>query len=168
MPGMRLQSSRLSPVDKMYISIQTQDFDIAAELAALRADSKGAGALASFTGLVRDFSEASPTENIHLEHYPGMSENALRRIIAEAHARWPLLGVRLIHRIGTLLPGEQIVLVAVAAAHRADAFAACEFIMDDLKTDAPFWKREQTAGGAHWVETRASDTQRAQRWKTRE
>jgi molybdopterin synthase catalytic subunit len=148
----------------MSISIQTGDFDLAAELAALRARSQGAGALVSFVGLVRDFSGNEKVENIHLEHYPGMSEKALGKITAEANARWRLLGVRVIHRIGTLLPNEQIVLVATASAHRSDAFAACEFIIDYLKTAAPFWKREQTAHGTHWLETKKSDVQRMERW----
>lgn len=144
--------------------IQHQDFDLAAELTALRARNNGIGALVSFVGLVRDFSGDAQIENITLEHYPGMSEKALNQIISEASARWHLLGVRVIHRVGTLLPGDQIVLVATAAAHRGEAFAACEFIIDYLKTDAPFWKREQTGDGAQWLETRDSDTQRAQRW----
>ncbi len=148
----------------MSISIQTADFDLAAELAALRAGSAGAGALVSFVGLVRDFADDGKVQNIHLEHYPGMSEKALANIIAEANVRWRLLDVRVIHRVGTLLPNEQIVLVATASAHRADAFAACEFIMDYLKTSAPFWKKEQTAHGARWLDTKKSDVQRAQRW----
>ena len=145
--------------------IQQQDFDLAAELASLRADNTGIGALVSFVGLVRDFSGDAPIENITLEHYPGMSEKALDNIIGEASARWHLLGARVIHRVGKLLPGDQIVLVATVAAHRGEAFAACEFIIDYLKTDAPFWKREQTRDDAHWLETRNSDTRRAQRWR---
>lgn len=148
----------------MRVSIQEQDFDVAAELASLRASNTGLGALVSFVGLVRDFSGAAPIENILLQHYPGMSEKALDKIISEASTRWNLLDVRVIHRVGTLLPSEQIVLVATAAPHRGDAFAACEFIIDYLKTDAPFWKREQTRAGAQWLETRDSDTARAQRW----
>lgn len=149
----------------MTVSIKTEDFDLAAELAALRAHSPNAGALVSFVGLVRDFSEASSIEHIVLEHYPGMSEKALESILAEAEGRWPLLGARVIHRVGKLLPHEQIVLVAVAAEHRAAAFAACEFIMDYLKTSAPFWKKELTADGGRWLETKESDTQRSARWK---
>ncbi|HMC13842.1 MAG TPA: molybdenum cofactor biosynthesis protein MoaE [Gallionellaceae bacterium] len=148
----------------MDISIQTEDFDLAAEFAALRKNSQQIGALASFVGLVRDFSGDEKIENIHLEHYPGMSEKALEKIIAEANARWNLLGVRVIHRIGTLHPGEQIVLVATAAQHRGDAFAACEFIIDYLKTAAPFWKREQTTQGIKWLNTKDSDMQRMERW----
>ena len=148
----------------MSISIQQHDFDLAAELAALRAQSSETGALVSFTGLVRDISDSEKIESIHLEHYPGMCEKALEQIISEAKQRWSLLGVRVIHRIGELKPNEQIVLVATASKHRADAFAACEFIIDYLKTAAPFWKREQTRHGAHWLETRASDQLRMQRW----
>jgi molybdopterin synthase catalytic subunit len=148
----------------MSISIQHEDFDVAAELAALRAQSTQVGALVGFVGLVRDFSGGEPIESIYLEHYPGMCEKALEKIIAEAQQRWQLLGIRVIHRVGELRPSEQIVLVATSSPHRADAFAACEFIIDCLKTAAPFWKREQTAHGAHWLDTKQSDEQRMQRW----
>jgi molybdopterin synthase catalytic subunit len=148
----------------MSVTIQQQDFDLAAELAILRTNSRNAGALVSFTGLVRDFSGNERVERIELEHYPGMSEKALEEIIAEANARWHLLGVRVIHRVGMLLPSEQIVLVATASEHRSDAFAACEFIMDYLKTAAPFWKKEQTARGSRWLETKETDEQRSARW----
>jgi molybdopterin synthase catalytic subunit len=148
----------------MGITIQEADFDLAAELAALRARNAETGALVSFVGLVRDFSDGEKIEGIFLEHYPGMCEKALKNIVADAKQRWQLLGVRVIHRIGKLLPGEQIVLVATASQHRADAFAACEFIIDYLKTAAPFWKREQTAQGARWLDTRDSDVERTQRW----
>lgn len=153
-----------SQVVSVSISIQTADFDLAAELAALRAGGAKAGALVSFVGLVRDFSGEDKIENLTLEHYPGMSEKALKKIIVEANARWNLLGVRVIHRVGTLLPNEQIVLVATASAHRSDAFASCEFIIDCLKTAAPFWKREQTPQGAAWLDTKDSDVQRMQHW----
>jgi molybdopterin synthase catalytic subunit len=146
------------------VSIQTEDFDLAAELAALRRQSSQVGALVSFVGLVRNISGDEKIENIYLEHYPGMSEKSLDRIINEANRRWQLLGVRVIHRVGTLLPNDQIVLVATSSTHRADAFAACEFIIDYLKTAAPFWKREQTAHGASWLDTKESDEQRMQRW----
>jgi molybdopterin synthase catalytic subunit len=152
----------------MNISIQTADFDLAAELAALRTGRAQIGALVSFTGLVRDFSENGTIGNIYLEHYPGMSEKALEKIIIEANERWQLLGVRVIHRVGELHPNDQIVLVATASSHRADAFAACEFIMDYLKTSAPFWKREQTEQGAKWLDTRESDVERAKRWDKQE
>lgn len=146
------------------ISIQENDFDLACELAALRSGSTKAGALVSFVGLVRDFSDDGKVENIYLEHYPGMTEKALDKIIHEATARWNLLGVRVIHRVGTLRPNDQIVLVATAAQHRGEAFAACEFIIDYLKTAAPFWKKEQTGQGARWLETRDSDVQRMEHW----
>jgi len=148
----------------MSISIQQHDFDLAAELEALRTQSAETGALVSFTGLVRDISDSEKIESIYLEHYPHMCEKALEKIISEAKQRWSLLGVRVIHRIGELKPNEQIVLVATASTHRVDAFAACEFIIDYLKTAAPFWKREQTRHGSHWLETHASDEQRMQRW----
>ena len=152
----------------MTISIQTEDFDLAAELTALRASRAPVGALVSFVGLVRDFSDDAEIENIYLEHYPGMSEKALAQIVDEAHERWPLAGTRVIHRVGELHPHDQIVLVATAASHRADAFAACEFIIDYLKTSAPFWKREQTESGARWLDTKESDVQRAARWNHRD
>ena len=148
----------------MSISIQENDFDVAAELSALRCSSSKIGALVSFVGLVRDFSHDAQIENIFLEHYPGMTEKALDKIIQEATVRWNLLGTRVIHRIGPLLPNDQIVLVATAALHRGEAFAACEFIIDYLKTAAPFWKREQTGQGAQWLETRDSDVQRMEHW----
>lgn len=148
----------------MSISIQQHDFDLAAELQVLRALSAETGAVVSFVGYVRDFSGGEQIKNIYLEHYPGMCEKALEKIVAEAKQRWSLLGVRVIHRIGELGPTEQIVLVATSSVHRADAFAACEFIIDYLKTAAPFWKREQTAQGSHWLDTKDSDQQRMQRW----
>ena len=150
----------------MSISIQQNDFDAAAELAALRADNTGIGALVSFTGLVRDFSGDEHIEKLTLEHYPGMSEKSLTAILDQAHARWNLIASRVIHRVGVLLPNEQIVFVATAATHRSDAFAATEFIMDYLKTSAPFWKKEHTRHGAAWLETKATDLDRSARWKT--
>jgi molybdopterin synthase catalytic subunit len=148
----------------MSISIQEHDFDVAAEMAALRHSSQKIGALVSFVGLVRDFSREGRIENIYLEHYPGMTEKALGKIIDEAARRWNLLGTRVIHRIGPLMPNDQIVLVLTAAGHRREAFASCEFIIDYLKTAAPFWKREQTDHGGHWLETRDSDIQRMEHW----
>jgi molybdopterin synthase catalytic subunit len=148
----------------MSISIQTEDFNTGAELEALRRASAQTGAIVSFTGLVRDFSHDEKIRNITLEHYPGMTEKALEKIVNEAAARYHLIAARVIHRIGTLQPGEQIVLVATSAQHRSDAFAATEFIIDYLKTAAPFWKREQTKNGAHWVETKTSDVQRMEKW----
>ncbi len=148
----------------MSISIQEHDFDVAAEMAALRSSSSKIGALVSFVGLVRDFSQEGQIENIYLEHYPGMTEKALGKIIDEATKRWNLIGTRVIHRIGALMPNDQIVLVLTAAGHRREAFASCEFIIDYLKTAAPFWKREQTDHGGKWLETRDSDIQRMEHW----
>ncbi len=137
----------------MKVSVQSQDFDAGAEMRALSRD-PAVGAVASFVGVVREVAMA-------LEHYPGMTERALHQIVEEARSRWQVLDCTVIHRTGALQPTDQIVLVAVASGHRADAFAACEFIMDFLKTQAPFWKKE----GAGWVEARASDDQAAERWK---
>lgn len=142
------------------VSVREADFDPGAEMAALAGDSAQAGAVASFVGLVRGGEVAAMT----LEHYPGMTEKAIEAIVAEARERWHLLGVRVIHRVGRLLPGDRIVLVAVAAGHRGEAIKACEFVMDYLKTRAPFWKREETAAGAHWVDARESDDAAAARW----
>ncbi|RCS59423.1 molybdenum cofactor biosynthesis protein MoaE [Parvibium lacunae] len=153
----------------MTISIQTNDFDVNVELQALRAgcaDPGKIGAIASFIGLARDLNDGDVVNTLELEHYPGMTEKALSKIEADARARWPLLNVRIIHRIGTLLPQAQIVLVLVASSHRAAAFAACEFIMDTLKTTAPFWKKEQTAQGTRWVEAKASDEAATARWRS--
>lgn len=149
----------------MSLSIQQHDFDVSTELNALRAANKNVGALVSFVGLVRDFNGDDSIENLTLEHYPGMSEKALSNILDQAHTRWNLIASRVIHRIGTLLPNEQIVFVATAAAHRSEAFSAAEFIMDYLKTDAPFWKKEQTRHGSSWLEMKTTDTERAARWK---
>ncbi|MEL6477388.1 MAG: molybdopterin synthase catalytic subunit MoaE [Pseudomonadota bacterium] len=146
------------------ISIQTEDFDIAAESRRLTAGKTDIGAVASFTGLVRGSDET--TRAMKLEHYPGMTERALSAIAAEASSRWPLQGIRIIHRVGRLLPGEQIVLVLTASRHRAAAFEAAHFIMDYLKTRAPFWKREETPEGARWVDARDSDDHAAARWET--
>ena len=148
----------------MSVTIQQQDFELAAELADLRSSGRGAGALVSFVGLVRDFAGVQKIDSLYLQHYPGMSEKALHKIVTQAQARWNLLGVRVIHRVGVLEADEQIVMVATAASHRAEAFSACEFIIDYLKTDAPFWKREQTVRGAHWLETRSADSLRTARW----
>ena len=148
----------------MRISIQQHDFDVSAEFAALRANNARIGALVSFVGLVRDFSGDEQIENMTLEHYPGMSEKALSVILKQAHERWNLDASRVIHRVGSLLPHEQIVFVATASAHRGEAFAAAEFIIDYLKTCAPFWKKEQTRHGTAWLETKSTDLQRATRW----
>lgn len=143
----------------MSIVVQQNDFDSGAELAALGAKS-GVGAVASFIGFVR----GAHIIAMSLEHYPGMTENSLADTEAQARQRWNLSDVRIIHRVGRLLQGEQIVFVGVASAHRGDAFAACEFIMDDLKTRAPFWKCEETAEGAQWVDARESDQAARERW----
>ncbi len=142
----------------MKISVQREDFDLTSEVDALRKGNPRVGAVASFIGQVRDVA-------MTLEHYPGMTEKAIAKIVAEAGSRWQVMDCAVIHRYGELQPTDQIVLVAVASAHRGDAFAACEFIMDYLKTRAPFWKKEQTEQGERWVETRASDDEAAQRWE---
>jgi molybdopterin synthase catalytic subunit len=148
----------------MTISIQEADFDLGAEMAALRAGDARVGALVSFVGLVRDMNEGSGISEMTLEHYPGMTEKALEAIVAEAGQRWALYATRVIHRVGPLKPCDHIVLVAVTSAHRGDAFAACEFIMDYLKTRAPFWKKEATETGARWVDARDTDDTAAARW----
>lgn len=148
----------------MSVAIQQDDFDVGAETTVLHACDSEVGAVASFVGLVRQDPQGGGVIAMTLEHYPGMTEKALAAIEAEAIARWGLLGVRIVHRVGRLLPGAQIVFVGVAAPHRGAAFAACEFIMDYLKTRAPFWKKEETPEGAHWVDARESDTAAADRW----
>ena len=147
----------------MSVSVQEADFDVGAEIAALTAGNAEAGAVASFVGTVRGSGEVAA---MTLEHYPGMTERALEDIVAQARGRWNLLGARVIHRVGRLLPGERIVFVAVASSHRHDAFAACEFIMDYLKTQAPFWKNEETPTGGRWVDARESDDAALNRWRT--
>ncbi len=149
----------------MSVRVQQEDFDLSAEVAALRAGQPGVGAVAAVGGLVRDMNEGSGVSEMALEHYPGKTEKALEAIVAEARARWDILGARIIHRVGTLQPCDQIVLVAVSSAHRGEAFAACEFIMDYLKTRAPFWKREVTPAGARWVDARETDDSAAARWE---
>ena len=141
----------------MKVSVQREDFDLSAEVRAISRNTK-TGAVASFVGLVRDV-------RMTLEHYPGMTESAIRKIVDEAAGRWQVMDCAVIHRYGDLEPNDQIVLVAVASSHRGDAFAACEFIMDYLKTQAPFWKKEHHAGGASWVDARSTDDQAAERWK---
>lgn len=146
------------------ISVQVADFDVAAEYAALRGDAQ-TGAVALFVGLVRDFGDMAKVQDMFLEHYPGMTEKALAAIIGDARQRWPVGRVRVVHRVGLLRPTEQIVLVGVTSAHREAAFAACEFVMDYLKTRAPFWKRETAAGGeSRWVDQKAADVGREARW----
>ena len=146
------------------VRVQEADFDAGRELESLTAGRRDVGAVASFVGLVRDANDGSDVRGMTLEHYPGMTEKALEEICAEAHRRWDLLDTLVVHRVGALRPGDRIVLVGVASGHRGEAFAACEFIMDYLKTRAPFWKREDTSQGARWVEARASDDNAADRW----
>jgi molybdopterin synthase catalytic subunit len=148
----------------MTIRIQTEDFDLGAEVAALRRANPRVGALACFVGAVRDLNEGAAVSAMTLEHYPGMTESSLERIVAEASGRWPIADALVIHRIGRLFPTDQIVLVAVASAHRGDAFRACEFIMDYLKTAAPFWKKERTEAGERWVEARQADDAALGKW----
>ncbi len=147
------------------VRVQTEDFDVGRELESLSGGRANVGAVASFVGLVRDANDGRPIRGMTLEHYPGMTEKALEEICGDAHARWKLLDTLVIHRVGPLAPGDRIVLVGVSSAHRGDAFAACEFIMDYLKTRAPFWKREDTPEGSRWVEARTSDDEAAGRWE---
>ena len=146
------------------VSVQTQDFDLSAEVAALRAGDPGVGAIASFVGTVRDRNDGLGVSEMELEHYPGMTERAIEQMIDAALARFDIRAARVIHRVGRLLPRDQIVLVAVASAHRGQAFQACEFLMDYLKTQAPFWKKEMTPEGARWVDARVADDAALQRW----
>lgn len=148
----------------MTVRVQTEDFDLSAEILKLRQDNPGIGAIASFVGLVRDLSENAAVSEMTLEHYPGMTEKALTEIVEDARQRWDIINALVIHRIGALKPTDQIVLVAASSAHRHDAFAACEFIMDYLKTQAPFWKKEQTQQGTCWVDARESDEMAVRRW----
>jgi len=148
----------------MTVRVQPQDFDVSRELAALRAGDKRIGAVACFIGTVRDLNDASQVSTLTLEHYPGMTEKALTRIVDDARQRWDIHDALVVHRVGTLEPGDQIVLVAVTSVHRGESFAACEFIMDYLKTRAPFWKKERTPDGERWVEARTSDEDAAARW----
>jgi len=149
----------------MPVRVQVEDFDVARELAALRGGDARVGAVAAFIGTVRDVNEASTVAAMTLEHYPGMTEKALAAIVDEAKSRWDIIDALVIHRVGELRPADQIVLVGVTGAHRGEAFAACEFIMDYLKTRAPFWKKEATPSGTRWVDARASDDDAAARWE---
>lgn len=148
----------------MTVRIQEGDFDLNFELTAQRAGDARVGAQVSFVGLVRDINDGASVSEMALEHYPGMTEKALEEIVAEASDRWNIYDALVIHRVGPLKPCDQIVLVAVSSAHRGDAFSACEFIMDYLKTRAPFWKREVTPEGARWVDAREADDSAAARW----
>lgn len=149
----------------MPVRVQTADFDLSAEVAQLRLSNPRVGAVVSFVGTVRDLNEGAAVSEMELEHYPVMTERALEQIVEQAKARWPIFDALVIHRIGPMQPREQIVLVAVTSPHRGEAFAACEFIMDYLKTQAPFWKKEQTPEGARWVDARESDDSALAKWK---
>jgi len=148
----------------MPIRVQTEDFDLSTEIAGLRAGQAQVGAVASFIGTVRDINDGAGVSEMELEHYPGMTEKALEDIVAQAKGRWNIIDALVIHRVGPLKPLDQIVLVAVTSSHRGEAFAACEFIMDFLKTQAPFWKKEQTPDGARWVDARVTDDKALAKW----
>ena len=148
----------------MPIRIQTEDFDLSAELARLREGNLQVGAVVSFVGTVRDINDGASVTQMELEHYPGMTEKALDAIVLRAKSRWDIFEASIVHWVGPLLPSDQIVLVAVTSKHRGDAFAACEFIMDYLKTEAPFWKKEQTPDGARWVDARSVDDLALAKW----
>lgn len=148
----------------MSARVQESDFDLSTEINAFRMGRPEIGAVAAFVGLVRDVNSGSAVSVLTLEHYPAMTQKALEAIISDAKKRWTIIDALVIHRVGRLLPMDQIVLVAVASVHRSEAFQACEFIMDYLKTQAPFWKQEQTAAGARWVEAKEADDVAATRW----
>jgi molybdopterin synthase catalytic subunit len=148
----------------MMVFVQTEDFDLSAEIAKLRANNPAIGAVVSFVGVVRDLNEGVDVQAMELEHYPGMTEKALQEIVAQASSRWSLMECLVIHRVGLLKPLDQIVLVAVATSHRGEAFEACEFIMDYLKTQAPFWKKEKTSEGERWVDAREADDKAVSKW----
>jgi molybdopterin synthase catalytic subunit len=151
---------------RIQVSVQAGDFDVASLQGSLLSGQSEEGAVATFTGYVRRANEQRAVETLVLEHYPGMTEASIREIIRQAGSRWPLLAASVVHRVGALRAGEQIVWVGVSSAHREAAFSACEFIMDYLKTRAPFWKQEHGPGGAHWVAARSADDNRAARWQT--
>jgi molybdopterin synthase catalytic subunit len=148
----------------MPVRVQTGDFDLTTEVAQLRAGNPAIGAVACFVGTVRDLNDGSMVAGMELEHYPGMTEKALEGIVGAARQRWPGIEVLIVHRVGKLAPLDQIVLVATTSKHRGDAFASCEFVMDYLKTEAPFWKKEETRDGARWVDARESDDAALARW----
>jgi molybdopterin synthase catalytic subunit len=150
----------------MYISVQINDFDLSTEVTQLRKDNPAIGAIVSFVGVVRDMNEGSSITAMELEHYPGMTEQSLKEIMKQASQRWNIIDARIIHRIGKLSPQDQIVLVAVASSHRGEAFSACEFMMDYLKTKAPFWKKESTQNGERWVDARESDDVAINKWNS--
>jgi molybdopterin synthase catalytic subunit len=148
----------------MPVRVQSADFDLGVEVAQLRAHQPQVGAVVAFVGTVRDMNDGAHVSSMELEHYPGMTEQALEKIVVDAKVRWPIMDALVIHRVGPLAPMDQIVLVACTSAHRGDAFDACEFIIDYLKTEAPFWKKEQTPSGARWVDARVSDDAALAKW----
>ena len=150
----------------MSVRVQTEDFDVSQEMLALRQKNPKVGAVASFVGVVRDLNDGDEVSALTLEHYPGMTERSLEEIVSEAKSRWNIYDALIIHRVGTLLPLDQIVLVLVTSAHRGESFKACEFLMDYLKTRAPFWKKEQSSSGERWIDARTSDSVAAMRWET--
>jgi molybdopterin synthase catalytic subunit len=154
----------MNPLVPPRVVIQTQDFDLGAEITALRADDTRVGAVCSFIGTVRDRNDGFNVSTLELEHYPGMTEKSIEAMIDAAHQRFDIYAARVIHRIGVMQPLDQIVLVAVTSAHRGESFKACEFLMDYLKTQAPFWKKEQTPQGARWVDARVSDDAALAKW----
>lgn len=164
MTAMRWLFSHLSLEASLAVKVQTEDFNVAHEIAQLTANDKKVGAVVSFVGLVRDFNDGDSIKQLTLEHYPGMTEKALEDIELQAKSRWTINAISIIHRVGVLKPQDQIVLVLVSSAHRGEAFKACEFMMDYLKTQAPFWKKEVTDAGARWVEARISDDEARSRW----
>jgi molybdopterin synthase catalytic subunit len=146
------------------VSIQTEDFDLSTEVARLREQDRRVGAVCSFVGTVRDRNDGLSVSTLELEHYPGMTEKSIEAMVDEALKRFDIYAARVVHRVGLLQPLDQIVLVAVTSAHRGESFQACEFLMDYLKTQAPFWKKEQTPGGARWVDARVSDDAALAKW----
>ena len=148
----------------MPVRVQTEDFDVSCEIARLRESNPKVGAVASFVGIVRDLNDGDEVATLTLEHYPGMTEKSLEDIVGEARQRWDIYDALVVHRVGTLKPLDQIVLVVVTSAHRGESFKACEFLMDYLKTRAPFWKKEVTPEGSRWVDARSSDDAAADRW----
>ncbi len=152
----------------MLIRVQTEDFDLGAEVSRLRAENAKIGAVVSFVGTVRDMNEGLAVSEMELEHYPEMTEKSLEEIVLTAQERWGFFAATVIHRVGPLRPADQIVLVAIAASHRKEAFAACEYVMDYLKMSAPFWKKEQTSEGARWVDARVTDEEAIARWQAGE
>ena len=147
------------------VSVQQEDFDLGREHKTLLANDRGIGAIVAFVGTVRDLNLADDVVALELEHYPGMTEKSLQKILEQAAQRWSLQGARIVHRIGKMYPGDQIVMVLTASAHRADAYEANRFVMDYLKTEAPFWKKEWTPDGPRWIEARESDNQAVAKWK---